>query len=255
VVVHAPPELARLFASLEDAVPPGRLTVEPDPARPGDCAARVSVMSLPRLLGTTAATIPAAVPYLAAAPGLVAQWRARLAGAGLAGAGLAGAGLAGAGLAGAGPRIGIVWAGRRTPDPNRTTELGWFVALAESSDVRFLSLQLGPEQAEARGDHSGRIVDVTAGIADFADTAAILAGLDLVITIDTALAHLAGAVGRPTWTLLPFHADWRWFMTREESPWYPTMRLFRQPAFGDWQSVFSRLGDELARFLADPRTP
>jgi ADP-heptose:LPS heptosyltransferase len=92
-----------------------------------------------------------------------------------------------------------------------------------------------------------RLVDWSNQIHDFADTAALIAQLDLVITIDTAVAHLAGAMGKPTWLLLSFGSDWRWFIDREDSPWYPTMRLFRQPILGDWQTPLNRVAAELAR--------
>ena len=90
-----------------------------------------------------------------------------------------------------------------------------------------------------------KLVDYTEEIHDFSDTAAFMQNLDLIISVDTAAAHLAGALGRPVWTLLPFNPDWRWMLTTEDSPWYPTMRLFRQPSFGDWESVMARVADEL----------
>jgi ADP-heptose:LPS heptosyltransferase len=91
------------------------------------------------------------------------------------------------------------------------------------------------------------LIDWSAELKDFADTAALIANLDLVIAVDTAVVHLAGAMGKPVWTLLPFAADWRWLLEREDSPWYPSMRLFRQPALGDWDSVIKRVADELCR--------
>lgn len=101
------------------------------------------------------------------------------------------------------------------------------------------------------GKFSPHVIDLTGEIRDFADTAALIQNLDLVISIDTAVAHLAGALGKPVWTLLPFVPDWRWLLDREDSPWYPTMRLFRQPSPGDWHSVISRVGEELRRRMRE----
>ena len=95
-----------------------------------------------------------------------------------------------------------------------------------------------------------RIIDWTSDIDNFAHTAAFIENMDLTITADTAVAHLAGAMGKPVWTLLPYAADWRWLLDREDSPWYPTMRLFRQPALGDWESVIARVAENLAEYTA-----
>jgi hypothetical protein len=95
------------------------------------------------------------------------------------------------------------------------------------------------------------LIDNTEDIEDFSDTAAIIMSLDLVISVDTAVAHLAGALGKPVWTLLPFAPDWRWMLNRDDSPWYPTMRLFRQPSPGDWESVISRVHNELEKSLIE----
>jgi ADP-heptose:LPS heptosyltransferase len=120
-------------------------------------------------------------------------------------------------------------------------------------DTRFYSLQLGPEaeQITAAGAEK-TIIDHTQQIADFADTAALMMELDLIISVDTAVAHLAGALGKPVWTLLPFVPDWRWGLDSETTPWYPIMRLFRQPKLGDWDSVIQRVADEL-KSLAESR--
>jgi ADP-heptose:LPS heptosyltransferase len=104
---------------------------------------------------------------------------------------------------------------------------------------------MGPAAAQL-AEVDAPVIDLQAAIGDMADTAALIANLDLVITVDTAVAHLAGALGKTTWVLLPFAPDWRWLMERETSPWYPTMRLFRQPGFGDWGSVLERVRNELA---------
>jgi ADP-heptose:LPS heptosyltransferase len=120
--------------------------------------------------------------------------------------------------------------------------------------VRFFSLQIqSPQNAPASLREAG-LVDFTDRITDFADTAALVAELDLIISVDTAVAHLAGALGRPVWTLLPFAPDWRWGLDREDTPWYPTMRLFRQPALGDWASVISRMAEELKSMVDTKRS-
>jgi ADP-heptose:LPS heptosyltransferase len=112
--------------------------------------------------------------------------------------------------------------------------------------VTFYSLQKGEAAAQARTPPPGiALVDLTKEIKNFADTAALIANLDLVISVDTAAAHLAGAMARPVWTLLPFLPDWRWMLDREDSPWYPTMRLFRQARRGDWAGVVERVAGEL----------
>jgi len=110
-------------------------------------------------------------------------------------------------------------------------------------DVSWVSLQKG--RTEADGALPAAVLDVSAELTDFADTAAVLSHLDLLITVDTAVAHLAGALGRPTWLMLPFAPDWRWSLGRDDSPWYPTMKLFRQEGPGDWNGVVARLGREL----------
>jgi ADP-heptose:LPS heptosyltransferase len=119
--------------------------------------------------------------------------------------------------------------------------------LGQVPGVRFFSLQKGEAAAEARTPPPGmELVDWTEELTDFADTAALIANLDLIITVDTAVAHLAGAMGKPVWTLLSFVADWRWLREREDSPWYPSMRLFRQSALGDWDNVIKRVADQLS---------
>lgn len=123
----------------------------------------------------------------------------------------------------------------------------WSIS-AISEGPTFVSLQTGPRAADLAGAAmAGRILDLGPRLADFADTAAALTRLDLIIAVDTAVAHLAGALGRPCWLLLPFSADWRWLMERGDSPWYPSLRLFRQPRPGAWEPVVAALARELAR--------
>jgi len=197
----------------------------------------VPLLSLPHLFGTTLETIPAAVPYIFADPHKIAAWKSRVAGPGL--------------------RVGLVWAGRpaHMNDRKRSCPLSLFGLLADLPDVSFVGLQKGPAAAQAADwpvKDSCRFVNLGEDFDDFADTAAVIANLDLVISVDTSVAHLAGAMGKPVWVLLPYIPDWRWMMGREDSPWYPTMRLFRQPQAGDWASVFTRVREEVIRDPADP---
>ncbi len=184
---------------------------------------------LPRLHGTTLETIPVGGPYLDADPELAARWRTRL------------DALAPAGRM----RVGLAWAGRPTHnnDANRSVALARLATLAESGPV-FVSLQKGPAAAQA-GDFPG-LIDLDADIASFEDTAAIIAGLDLVLAVDTSVCHIAAAMGRPCWMMLPFAPDWRWLTGREDSPWYPTLRLFRAETPRGWEELAARVGAALA---------
>jgi hypothetical protein len=149
------------------------------------------------------------------------------------------------------PLVGLVWSGERSHDNdlNRSMRLAALAPLFDLPDLAFVSLQhevRDEDQAllESRGDVS----PIGAGFKDFADTAAAIAALDAVIAVDTAVAHLAGAMGKPLFLLLPFAADFRWLRGRADSPWYPSARLFRQPQFGDWDGVVKLLRQELALF-------
>ena len=147
-------------------------------------------------------------------------------------------------------RIGLVWSGKPTHnnDHNRSIALARLAPLLSMPGFEFVSLQSEIRDADlpllAKLPALLRLEDE---LADFADTAAVIAELDLVIAVDTAVAHLAGSLGKPVWILLPYVLDWRWMLDREDSPWYPSARLFRQTALGDWDSVIARLGQELAR--------
>jgi len=124
--------------------------------------------------------------------------------------------------------------------------------LSQVSGVRFFSLQKGDASIQAQTPPAGmQLTDWTGEFADFADTAALIENLDLVITVDTAAAHLAGALGKPAWVMLPMIPDWRWMLNRADSPWYPTLRLFRQPTAGDWGSVVRRIAEAL-QILVNP---
>lgn len=226
-------ECAAEIATLMTTVPGiGRIIPRGQPLPPVDVHA--PVLDLPRLFGTTLETVPANVPYLAADPQRAARWGALL-----------------AGTSTRGSRVGLVWAGspKHANDKNRSIPLKLFDPLADVPGRVFYSLQKGPHAAaQVRDDPAPRLrlIDHTADLHDFADTAALLAQLDLIITVDTSVAHLAGAMARPVWVLLPHHPDWRWMLGRSDSPWYPTMRLFRQPAAGDWRSVLTTVAAALS---------
>jgi len=195
-------------------------------------------LSLPAILGTTPEDAAAGGAYLAADPERVERWRAAL-------------------DAIPGFKIGISWQGNPAYhlDRFRSPPLAEFRPIARLPDVSLVSLQqgVGAEQvADVREIFS---VATLGGVADgdgaFVDTAAIVTRLDLVITSDTALTHLAGALGVPTWVVLPHAADWRWGVAGDSCPWYPTVRLFRQPRPGDWKSVFRRVAQEASRLVEE----
>ncbi len=221
VVVECPRPLFGLFSVLTQGAPAPvwRLVVRGEPLPEFDLQA--PLMSLPRILGTTLDTIPGAVPYLAADPAAAAAWRERMQPAER-------------------PWVGLVWAGnpRHMNDRNRSMPAGSFAPLAQQAEGSFFSLQVG---AAAQDGRTLPIHDLGAEIGDFSDTAAIIANLDLVVSVDTAVAHLAGAMARPTWMLIPYVPEWRWLLDRADTPWYPTMRLFRQRAPGDWRELMDRV--------------
>jgi tetratricopeptide (TPR) repeat protein len=198
-----------------------------------DFAAFCPLSGLPRLAGTRLTTIPADIPYLRADPHKRALWGERLKGL----------------VPGGYRRIGLAWAGRPTHsnDRNRSMALAALTPLAELPRTALLSLQKGAGQAQI-GGYWGRapLVNLGPEITDYADTMAILDNLDLVVTVDTSLAHLAGAMGKAVWIMLPYAPDWRWLLDRTDSPWYPTARLFRQPAPGRWDRVVAALMAALA---------
>ena len=210
------------------------------PAQANETAAdvdlHVPLLSLPGLFHTDFDHLPADVPYLNADPPRVTQWAGRMTAGAL--------------------NVGLVWAGRATNinDPRRSLALSALAPLGQVSGVCFYSLQKGPAAAEAEQAPPGmHMINLDAQIADFADTAAIMAHLDLVITVDTAAAHLAGALARPVWTLIYHPPDWRWFLDWQDSPWYPTMRLFRQSVPGDWAPVIGQVAAAL-QDMADQRS-
>ena len=193
-----------------------------------------SLLSLPLAFGTDAATIPATVPYVSALPDRVIDWSERLE------------------LAMAGDvRVGLAWSGNAAHknDRNRSIAFDRLAPALDVAGVKFVVLQtdLRAGDADAIRDHPN-VMHFGDAHRDFADTAALIATLDLVISVDTAVAHLAGALGKPVWVLLPLMPDWRWMIGRDDSPWYPTARLFRQEARGDWGGVIAPVATELALF-------
>jgi ADP-heptose:LPS heptosyltransferase len=191
------------------------------------------MLSLPWAFATGMNSIPAKVPYVHPDPVRAELWRQRLSGNSL--------------------RIGLVWAGSPTfPHERwRCVPLELLAPLTHIEGTNFYSLQMGPKANEVKALGSRvRIVDLQDEQEDFADTAAIVANLGLVISIDTSVAHLAGAMGKPVWILLHKSPDWRWLLDREDSPWYPTARLFRQSTLGNWQDVMARVECELRALVA-----
>jgi len=225
VVFETQPALARLMRSLPGA---DLVVAAGHPLPPFDF--QVPLLSLPGLLGIRLASIPAQVPYLSAEPDLVETWRQRL-----------------DQTSNGRLRIGLAWAGNPNQKNNHNRSLP-AAALAGllALPTAFYSLQQGDEAERLNRSGIGQVIDLAPHLTDFAETAAALAGLDLIITVDTAVAHLAGALGCPTWTLLAFAPDWRWLRDRADSPWYPSMRLFRQDRPRDWTPVMARVVDALS---------
>jgi tetratricopeptide (TPR) repeat protein len=219
-------ELVRLFSGLDgiDAViARGQELPEFD--------YQIPLIGLPRVFKTDLTNIPSAVPYLKALPDDLSRWRDRLKSDGRL-------------------KVGLAWAGRARPGPSdgRTRSVNIFESLARLSGAQFFSLQKGPESRQPR-PAGLNLTDFMADVIDFADTAALIQQLDLVITVDSAVAHLAGALAKPVWVLIPFVVEIRWLMERSDSPWYPTMRLFRHPPQGDWQTPMHQIAEELSEWL------
>jgi hypothetical protein len=159
-------------------------------------------------------------------------------------------------IPGQGAKVGLVWSSdaRHWEADDRTSALADMIALASIPGVTLYSLQVGASAAQASPPPTGmQIIDLGGSLRDFADTAAAILGLDLVITIDTAVANLAGALGAPAWVAVPFSADFRWGTEGETTPWYPSVRCFRQTKSGDWRSLFQTMADELRFLFARPR--
>tara|TARA_R110002096_G_scaffold101316_7_gene224028 strand:+ start:8648 stop:10120 length:1473 start_codon:yes stop_codon:yes gene_type:complete len=196
--------------------------------------AQIPLMSLPHRFGTLVETIPAAVPYIASPGGTKLRIdpppQTRL-------------------------KVGMLWGGnpQHPEDRTRSASAAHFSALFDVDRVHFYSLQYGDRAAEIDDYlHLPNVTKLSDRIGPFSEALAAVEQMDLIITVDTAMCHLAGAAGKPVWTLLQFGGEWRWFADREDSPWYPTMRLFRQPMMGDWRSVFRELRDALILEVCSP---
>ena len=270
VIVLCQPELQRLLT--------GQLGIELVMVDEADLPAfdvHCPLLSLPRVFKTTVHTIPANVPYLKSEPALIERWRERLEATEIRNPNVEirnnieiqrGNDKNGAlepsrfehsnlfrnsdfGFRASRPaRIGLVWAGKAISpaDATRSIALSRLAPLASVARVRFYSLQKGEAASQAQSPPAGmELTDWTSDLNDFADTAALISNLDLVISVDTSVAHLSGALAKPVWVLIPFAPDWRWMLGRDDSPWYPTMRLFRQPRWGNWDGAISSLAEAL----------
>jgi hypothetical protein len=183
------------------------------------------LFSLPFACGTTLATVPSATPYLSASAKAIEEWNERL-------------------PPRTRPRIGLAWAGNpdHSNDHNRSIALGAFLSLLDGIEATWVSLQRDVRTADTVVlPDRGSVLHYGEELKTFADTAALIANLDLVISVDTSVAHLAGALAKPVWVLLPFIPDWRWLLDRDDSPWYPTARLFRQDGSRAWNGILARL--------------
>jgi tetratricopeptide (TPR) repeat protein len=236
VIVEVPSELRRLVEPALGC----EVQVVARGSRLPDFEWHSPLMSLPLVFRTHLTSIPTQVPYLKTAPRLVAEFAHHFASPDKAGV-----------------RVGLVWSGspRHTRDPQRSIPLPQLAPLTETRGATFYSLQKGPATPDLlEMPIDMNLVDLSGHLNDFADTAAALANLDLLITVDTAVAHLAGALGKPVWILLTHNPDWRWLLDREDSPWYPTARLFRQTVAGDWAPVIDSVHFALQQLVSSAPT-
>ena len=202
------------------------------------------LMSLPFLLDTRLDSIPAKVPYLYAKRALTQEWQTKLGGDGKL-------------------KVGLVWAGKcresiflALADSRRSIHFSEFGRLLDASGAQFYSLQKGEAATQAlEAIEDGRLTDWTEHLDDFADTAALIANLDIVISVDTSVAHLSAAMGKPTWILSRFDGCWRWLQNRDDSPWYPSVRLFRQSQRGDWNEAIASVAAALTLFEEAANSP
>jgi hypothetical protein len=226
VLLECQPELVRLFRQLPEL----EQIIARGEALPG-FDYQIPLQSLPRIFRTDLTNIPGPVPYLAADPEIAAKWKEKLG-------------------SDSNRKIGLCWAGSLVAgEDRRSRSLAIFAPLAGIGGVTFHSLQTGPEAGQAV-PAGMKLVDHHKELVDFAQSAGLVANLDLVISVDTSMVHLAGSMGKPVWTLLPFSPDFRWLLGREDSPWYRTMRLFRQEKRGEWGGVIARIGRELRESAA-----
>jgi tetratricopeptide (TPR) repeat protein len=217
--------LARTAEGLDEVVPKSKSLPR--------CDRYAMLLSLPQIFGTTPETVPARVPYLRAPEVSADEQVVRTDPTVL--------------------RIGLVWAGnpKHGNDANRSVPFPKLAPLLATPGARFFSLQVGARAADwAQEAENDPLSDWSGRLQDYADTAAAMMRLDLVITVDTSVAHVAGALGRPVWTLHPFAPDWRWLLHGSKSAWYPTMRLFRQPQPGDWETVVAEVAKALHEWIA-----
>jgi tetratricopeptide (TPR) repeat protein len=232
VILEVPSELRRIVERAFGAA----IQIVTRGARLPDFEWQSPLMSLPLVFRTDFASIPAPTAYLQAEPELTGKFARHISAS-----------------SATGLRVGLVWSGspRHTRDRQRSIPLSQLCALTEIPGATFYSLQKGPAAKDLLDmPIDMNLVDLSGHLNDFADTAAAVANLDLVVTVDTAVAHLAGALGKPVWILLTHNPDWRWLLNREDSPWYPSARLFRQRAAGDWSSPIERVHSELLRIVA-----
>ena len=228
IIVECQPELLQLFKNI-GAIKKTIVVGESSPK----FDVNASLLSLPRILGTDLNSIPVKSPYLYTKSGshtdleMCSEYK-----------------------------VGIVWAGnlKHPNDNNRSVELQQFSVLFDVEACQFFSLQVGKRRDDIiRYHYSNTIIDLGGDFSNFSDTAAAILELDLVISVDTAVAHLAGALGKPIWVLLPFMPDWRWLLEREDTPWYPTMRLFRQTDTRDWAGVLQKVRFALEKMNVGPK--
>jgi tetratricopeptide (TPR) repeat protein len=224
-------ELLKDFPGIDQLVEP---STDGQPAAACDLCA--PLLSLPAIFNTTLKTIPAEIPYLFADATKTSEWQNRLTAKGF--------------------KVGLVWAGKSSHDNDqaRSCKLENFAPLANIPEVQLYGLQKGNAAGQAaKLAEEMNLINLGEQFENFAETAGVIANLDLVISVDTAVAHLAGAMDKPVWVLLPFVPDWRWFFDRNDSPWYPTMRLFRQEKRGDWVAVMRRLTREVQEMAKNKR--
>jgi Tfp pilus assembly protein PilF len=221
VLVETPPPLLELFDQIQEI--DELIEAKPDGECECDFDIDVFVMDLPSLFRTTLKQIPADIPYLYADIEKANLWQARMKQDKF--------------------NVGIVWAGspKHANDLHRSCGLERFIPLTRLNGVQLYSLQLGSAHKELIKHKHCPIIDLAPELYNFADTAAVISQLDLVISVDTAVLHLAGALGKPAWALLPFVPDWRWLLDRDDSPWYPSLRLFRQSQPGQWHDMIEKI--------------
>ncbi len=234
VAFECQPELLTLLQSMLASIP-GILVFPRGDQEPVNGDFYASLLSLPRWLDTDLTNIPSMSVALEAKPSAALAWAGVLADV-------------------AKPRIGVCWAGSATHrnDHNRSIPLAQFADLARDVPATFISLRKVPPAAAGALSPAAvwpTLLDVSSQFADFSETAACIAQLDLIVTVDTSVAHVAAAAGKPVWLLLPFVPDWRWLLERDDSPWYPSMRLFRQPQKGDWASVLTSVNAALRDYV------